>query len=141
MLSDTKIQTAIEFQYSDVAPVSFFTLEFPDDGPWLMTSVECEITTAAAVGILSLSVHDDTGTFIVNVGLIPWQFAATTITRTITPAPDVSVTALFGPAISGYIPSGLTVFNGWQLLYFDFFGTPGVSYDGTIQFVKDECDG
>lgn len=136
MLSDLITAESIEVFYSDVVPTTPVTLEFPSEVGYQLVSVTGIITSGAAICIPIMNILDDASNFIVNVGLIPWQFPATTVFRTITQAPNISTTALFGPAVSGFISSGLTVFNGWQIQFVDFIGTPGVSFDGALQFTR-----
>lgn len=134
MLSELDITESINFVYNDVAPVTPFVLNFPTSEPYEFLAFRSTITSAGAIVLPGINVLDENSNSIITMSIIPWQFAATTITTTTGQTPDVSVAALFGPNIGSFIPSGFHVFSGWQIIWVDFLGTPGVIFNGTFTF-------
>jgi hypothetical protein len=114
-----------------------FTLtpEFPVDAPYSLSWIRSTWTSGPAILIPSCNVRDENNNIVVVVGLIPWQFANTTIERVNVQSPEVNQTNLFGPAISGWIASGLTVFPGWSLQFTDFLAG-AVTFSADVGFTR-----
>jgi len=134
MLSEQNIKTEISQFYSGVVPAITEPVNFPEKRPFLLNSVRSTITAAGAIVLPSLVFTDETGSLVATVPIVPWQFVGTTITANTNPAPDISLTSFFGPAISGFIPSEFWVLPEWSMTFVDFLSTPGVTFDLSVNF-------
>jgi hypothetical protein len=135
LISDLQVneQETVDFAGAVTETV---TVDLATNAPYLVSWIRSTWTSGPAILIPGCNVRDELGNLICVIGLIPWQFAGTTVERVNIQSPEVSQTNLFGPAISGFITSGLTVFRGWQLEFNDFLGGAGVSFFGTIGFTR-----
>ena len=135
MLSALQVDEQFELDFSGAVSL-VETLEFPTDDPYEFSWLRSTWTAGPAILIPACTVRDEQSNLIVTIGLIPWQFAATTIERITVQTPHPTQTNLFGPALSGFIVSGLTVYNGWTLSFTDFLGGAGVTFFGTAGFTR-----
>ena len=134
MLSPIKIARTIEVPYSGaglVFPIVTFNLE--PDQPFNMAFVGTTITAGAAIMIANFTIRDDTGATVMFLGNIPWLFAGTTFSTTITKTPEAEAVAVFAArAISGIIPKDFFVFNNWTIQFVTLFPDAGHSVVATI---------
>jgi len=135
MLSARQSQQVITQRYMDTAPVTMARINLPNVGlPYRVDAINTSITSAAVVVLPALIFLDENLNTVTGASIIPWLFPNTTINSTVTQSPDVSLAGLFGPALGGFIVSGLHVFDGWFMQWGNFVGTPGVIFDGVITF-------
>lgn len=141
MLSDTDTVQEIIINYSGTTPAPTpQTLVLPS-GPWRLSWIMRDITAAGAIVLPGLILADETGAQVFLFSILPWQFAGTTVINTISQTPDAVRAPLFAAeTLAGNIPGGLHAFNGWTILFSDFLGTPGVTFDITLQFSRPDFD-
>lgn len=138
MLSNIHIPETIEVPYSGAGgayPIVTFTLPFNE--PFLLSTIAHTITAGAATLISSFNVRDETGTSVIFISIIPWQFAGTTISSVTMQTPNPNNTPLFASQIlSGFIPKDVHVFNGWSIQFNTFVQDPGETIAAIITLAK-----
>ncbi len=127
MLSDLEINNAIEIPYASGAPPFFIQpFIFEKGGTKNLAWIKSVITAGVAIIIPAFFIRNETGAVVFQVGIIPWQFAATTITTTTGQTPSPPLVSLFGNNnISGFIPADFRIFDGWSISFASFASNPG----------------
>ncbi len=134
MLSDLDINNSIEIPYaSGPPPFLIQPFKFENKGTKNLSWIKTVTTAGVAIIIPGLFIRNETGAVVFQIGIIPWQFAATTITTTTPQTPSPPLVTLFANNnISGFIPADFRIFDGWSIQFASFAGNPGDNCDAVI---------
>jgi hypothetical protein len=133
MLTDANIKETIEIPYAGTGTFPIQEFELPPNQFFNVSHIVATLTAGGSILIANFTIRDETGATVIFIGINPWQFAGTTVLRTIMQTPRPQAPAIFAArAISGAIAADLHVLGGWTIQFVPLFADPAIVIDAVI---------